>query len=215
MSDYAGMTIQEMLRAYNTAVADAQLAGLTHYRERRCFKDRSDAEKSLGALASSMKAHREGQRRQMEDFVNTGDASPGLARLRADPRAERLREEVLKDQAKATAVAAAEPPTVPQEPPQAYPAPALTQEGQMAKAKKAKSEKNGSGRRGRAPAYGDDATITKLVEGNPKRAGTRGHEVFAMYRTGMKVGTLVEKTSRAEALANLRWDVSKGHISVE
>jgi hypothetical protein len=211
MSKYEGMTIQEMLSAYNTMAADAQLAGLTHYRERRCFKDRADAEKSLAAIASSMKAHREGQRRAGES-----DVSPGLARLRADPRAERLREEVLADQAEAMRVAPAVPPTVPQQPPQAYPAPADSKEGQMAKkAKREKKEGNGTGRRGRAPAYGDEATITKLVEGNPKREGTKAHEWFAAYRTGMKVATLCEKLGRPVALGCLRWDVDKGYVAVE
>jgi hypothetical protein len=209
-TDYSEMTIQQMLRAYNTLVADAQLAGLTHYRERRCFKDRSDAEKSLAAIASSMKAHKEGQRRAGGD-----DISPGLARLRADPRAERLCEEVLQDQAEAMRVTPAEPPTVPQEPPQAYPAPAESKEGQMAKAKKAKKEGNGSGRRGRAPAYGDEAKITVLAEGNPKREGTKAHEWFAAYRTGIKVATLCEKLGRSVALGCLRWDVEKGYVAVE
>lgn len=88
----------------------------------------------------------------------------------------------------------------------------------MAKVKKEKAEgkTNGNGRRGRESQFKDDMKITVLVsEGNPKREGTRGHEVFGHYRGGMLVKTFIEKVGdRGEAMANLRYDSAKEFISI-
>lgn len=48
-------TIPEMLREYNALAAQAIGLGLA-YRERKCFKDRSDAVRSMEAIGSSLRA---------------------------------------------------------------------------------------------------------------------------------------------------------------
>lgn len=59
-----------------------------------------------------------------------------------------------------------------------------------------------------------DARITLLVEGNPKRPGSKAHGVFALYRDGM---TLQEFLDAAGAVAtpNLVYDATHGFIAVE
>jgi hypothetical protein len=52
-------TIPEMLREFNALAAKAATLGLA-YRERKCFKDRRDAERSLGAIQSSLRAVKPG-----------------------------------------------------------------------------------------------------------------------------------------------------------
>lgn len=126
--------------------------------------------------------------------------SPGRARLLAHPDAEKIRQEVLMDQERATE-AVANP-----------------EENEVA-AKKAKKEpkvngeSNGHAQRGRKSAFADDMKITVLAESNPKRGKSK--EVFAHYRSGMRVATFVEKVGRSVAMSNLRWDVGKGFVSVE
>lgn len=66
-----------------------------------------------------------------------------------------------------------------------------------------------------------DGKIRRLVPENPKREGTAAFAVFALYKDGMKVSTLIDKVvekeigSRGLALENLRWDVAKGFIAIE
>lgn len=191
-------TISEMLREYNALVTAAVASGLA-YRERKCFKDRNDATKSLGMIQSSMRAAQE---------------SAGQRRLRESGQAETIRQQVLADQATAAAAVAQPNPTQPV----AAAAPAQNTEKVstiMARKKKEKAESNGGGKRGREAAFKDDMKIAVLAEKNPKREGTRGHAVFGGYRNGMLVSTFVEKTGdRGEAMANLRYDASKGFISV-
>lgn len=65
--------------------------------------------------------------------------------------------------------------------------------------------------RGRAPTYDPKSKIKILSDGNPKRKGSASYERFALYKNGMTVGKFLEKGGRT---ADLKWDVSKGFISV-
>lgn len=200
---YTEMTLPEMLREFNGLVPGAVELGLA-YRERKCFKDRADGLKSLGAIESSLRAARE---------AGAASGSPGLARLRASEQGEAIRQQTLADQA--GAAAAVHSPTIPPADAAAPAGNTMKVKDIMAKAKKDKAEGNGGGRRGRAPAFADEMKISVLVDGNPKREGSRGHACFGHYRNGMLVKTYVEKVGdRGEAMANLRYDAAKEHISV-
>ena len=59
--------------------------------------------------------------------------------------------------------------------------------------------------------YDSDMVITKRVAENPKRAGSAAFDRFALYRTGMKVSTFLEKGGTR---ADLSWDTARGFISV-
>lgn len=57
MDQGAEQTIGEMLREYNGLVGQVMVINPTlNYRERKCFKDRKDATKSLEALQSTLRA---------------------------------------------------------------------------------------------------------------------------------------------------------------
>jgi hypothetical protein len=219
-SQFDNMSGPDLLRWYNTAVDVALAAGYTDFRPVKVFHDRACAIKRCKALESFRNARKEGleaQEHQKETVKATevGDAPPnntglrghenpisaGRARMQADPaKAENIRQEVLADQAKA-----AEFPSEDWGP---------TQEKKVAK--KAKKAKAGNGdARVRAASFKDDQKITILAEANPKREGTRGHEVFSIYKTGMLVSTFIEKVgSRGEAFANLRHDTGKEFVKV-
>lgn len=64
--DETAKTIPEMLREYNALALGAANLGLA-YRERRCFKDRNDAVRSLDAVNSSLRAAKQAQQRQPEE----------------------------------------------------------------------------------------------------------------------------------------------------
>jgi hypothetical protein len=222
MSDQPTKTITEMLRDYNALVLEAN--GLNRgldRRERKCFKDRADAERSLAAIQSSIRAARAASK--VTDEPVASDQSPGRQRLLNSGRAEEIRQQVLVDQEKAAAGAAHEASSAVSAPSEeGLPTQQTEKVSEIMtklKEKKAKAPKaakaEGTGRRGRAPAYAGSMKITIEAEGNPKRKDTRGHEVFAMYKSGMLVSTFVEKVGdQGEAMANLRWDVAKGYIKV-
>lgn len=178
----ATKTIQQMLVEYNGLVPKALALGCV-YRERKVFKDRSDAIKSLEQIESSLRAAR--------------GASPGLQRLRDSVQGETIRQQVLADQAKASAEA--QPQKVVE---------IMSQVEHVAEEKTTK-------RRGREPAFAGDMVITVKAEKNPKREGSRGHACFSVYKDGMTVEKYIAKVGdRAEAFANLRYDAGKGYISV-
>lgn len=80
----------------------------------------------------------------------------------------------------------------------------------MASKKKANGKKsNGTG--GRARKFELTAKVTVLAKENPHRKGTWGFKQFEMYRTGMTVGTLLEKGAK---VAYLSWNVSRGDIKI-
>jgi len=77
-------------------------------------------------------------------------------------------------------------------------------------------------RRGAGRGYfSEDQVIEVLAPCNPKRARSKAHQIFALYRTGMTVGEFLD---RAQALqpdkprfrqrADLCWNVDHGHIRV-
>lgn len=213
--DFAAMTIPEMLRSYNEMVATAAVLGSPDYRPLISFKDRTRGLAKCEMMHSTIQALYDGLR-----GVGKEDTSPGLARLRAAPNAEEIRQNTLADQQKATKTVSDE--RNPADEGTGVPVP-TEEEVKMAEAKKngkpkkerkPNEKKEGTGRRGRAPTYMDDMVITKIVEGNPKREGTKAHEWFAGYRSGMKVSTYVEKVGRPTAMGCLRWDVEHEYITV-
>jgi hypothetical protein len=61
--------------------------------------------------------------------------------------------------------------------------------------------------------FGDDAKITVIAAENPKRAGSKSHERFAMLKTGMTVGE-VRKTVHYST-HDLIWDRDHNFIAIE
>lgn len=59
-----------------------------------------------------------------------------------------------------------------------------------------------------------DAIITLLVEGNPKRPGSKAHSAFALYANGMTVQDFIDAAGAA-ATPNIVYDAAHGFISVE
>jgi hypothetical protein len=59
--------------------------------------------------------------------------------------------------------------------------------------------------------YPKDATITVLAAANPKRAGSKAFDHFALYATCTTVGAL---TAAGGSIANLAWDVGHGFVKV-
>lgn len=129
--------------------------------------------------------------------------SPGLARLRANPKAEEIRAKtaleaaaVLEERDTAHAVKAA---------PVAAPKPA----------KAAKAEAPAKTARVRPAATG----VISSVAPNPKKPGSRAFKVFEVYRVGQTVAEFIAACDKAgidekEAKANLSWDRRKYFITI-
>lgn len=80
---------------------------------------------------------------------------------------------------------------------------------------KSRSNQNRRGRKGPFPLGG---RIAVLVEGNPRRSGTRAHKVFQIYKkpTVRTVADFFEAGRNVQAGAHdLRWDVERGYVRVE
>jgi len=66
-----------------------------------------------------------------------------------------------------------------------------------------------------------DAIIVVKTTTNPKRAGSKARERFAIYRTGMTVGEYVRRCELEavprpkDALLDIAWDVEHGFIELE
>lgn len=75
-----------------------------------------------------------------------------------------------------------------------------------------KKEKKSAAKRGRRmPEELLAKKIKLLVKENPKREGTASYKEFALYKSGMTVGALLEKGLRAAAL---RWDLEHKFIAL-
>lgn len=202
-------TIPEMLREYNALALVAANLGLS-YRERKCFKDRSDATKSLDMINSSLRA------------AKGSEENPGRRRLLESGKSEEIRQQVLADQEQAAAGAATSQAgaAATQPIPTVAAAPAGSEEKVatiMARVKKDKAE--ATGRRGRAPEFSDDMKITVVAETNPKREGTLSHQWFGFYKTGMLVRTFLDKVEatrkrRADGYDCLRYHTKAGFIKI-
>lgn len=77
------------------------------------------------------------------------------------------------------------------------------------------------GRHGRRHFQGNTDQVIKVIAPlNPKRPGTKAHERFGYYRSGMTVGDYVamcksHSAPRAEdALLDISWDVDRGYIEL-
>jgi hypothetical protein len=219
---YEQMTGTELVRVYNAMVRQGLAAGMTGIRELSIFHDKPTAVTRCRAMASSLRAWATGQQAADEQPTSGGtqpQVSPGLARLRASPNYEVLRQDTLNRQEAAKADVSGER-TAPAEH-------SKQQEVEVAKkAKKAKKEKapkvaketNGA-KRGRASRTPLTGKIKVLVESNPKREGTRAHALYAAFRNGMLVSTYVEKVDTeygaGTALGEIRWCVKKAFIAIE
>lgn len=66
--------------------------------------------------------------------------------------------------------------------------------------------------RGPRPVLRDDRVIRVLVDKNPKKAGSRAHDKFALYRDGMTVSEYREAGGTAD---EIKWDAERSFIRVE
>lgn len=83
-------------------------------------------------------------------------------------------------------------------------------------AKKA-AEKTAKKSAGRAPMFPDTAKIKILAkDGNPARANSNAHAMFAQLKDGMTVGEYVKKAKAKDwnGRGNLRYWIAQGHVSV-
>lgn len=80
---------------------------------------------------------------------------------------------------------------------------------------KAKKEKaaNGAGRGRRSPLR-DEMVITKLVDENPKRAGSQQHIYWEALKDGMTVGKYRKAIGVKEATVRLSFDIKRELVSV-
>lgn len=178
----AELSILEMVDHYNEIMDYIDRSG----DKVKTFRDRPTAERRLtGARVEYVAQHHL-------------DTSPGLARLRAAPGADALRNAVLDDQAKATAIVADGRRTTPLDPPADYPPPA---------------EKK---RPGRKATWPDHARIHLIFPGNPKRRGTNTFRNYAKLREGMTVAEYGEALGdRSIALGELGWNVRHNFVRIE
>ncbi len=111
---------------------------------------------------------------------------PGLARLRKSPKAEAVRQSVLKDQLEASL--AVKDPTV-EAPPVA--------------------------KRGRVGTLTGNEVITVIALVNPKREGSASAARYNHYRTGMTVDQYgAACRDRKKAIRDVQWDLKAGFISL-
>ena len=89
--------------------------------------------------------------------------------------------------------------------PEAVPVAPTKEKTVMAKAKT-------TGTLGRKPNVSKDAMITVLAPKNPKREGTNAFDRFALYRSGMKVSTFLEKGG---SRIDLAYDTAKEYIRID
>lgn len=109
------------------------------------------------------------------------------------------------------------------------PVPAFVLEGQANMAKKqVKSDETSTPAAADAPAakrgapigargpkgVALDAIVTLKCEGNPKRPGSKAHDVFSLYRDGMTVQDFLDAAGDA-ATPNLVYDAAHGFIAIE
>lgn len=80
------------------------------------------------------------------------------------------------------------------------------------KDKKAKKTKKAKETKGRQGGISRDAVITVRAKTNPRRPGTKTHERFALYKTGMTVAAFIKKGGR---MRDVRKDKANGHIKVK
>lgn len=146
--------------------------------------------------------------------------SPGLARLRAHPKAEELRQQAIAD---GEAVIRGEDPFAKTRKGRAAlavleaeaPAPEAVKV-KKTRAAKPKAEKT----EGRAPRVSASETaVISAVCANPKKPGSRAYERFSLYAAGQSVKDFIAACIKAgfaerEARADISWDRRKGFITV-
>ena len=66
---------------------------------------------------------------------------------------------------------------------------------------------------GKRSRFADDAKITKLVAGNPKREGTLAFKLWEKYKSGVTVAAY-KTAGGPQAMAYLRWDIAHKLVKV-
>lgn len=82
---------------------------------------------------------------------------------------------------------------------------------------KSRSSSTTSNRRGRKGPFPLGGRIVVLVDGNPRRSGTRARKVFNLYKkpTVRTVADFFEAGRSVGAGAHdLHWDVDRGHVAI-
>lgn len=218
-ADFDAMTGPELKAAFNAMVPIAVALGTN---DRRCnktvdrFQDNIKGRERCDIIRSEIKALRSGQAAadRQEDTAASLPPQPeeimseGRARYLSSGQADELREQVLADQQAALENVSA---PVAKEPRKKEAKLAKTVREPKRAAAKAKKEKSNGAAAPRKSRWNEDATITKLVDSNPKREGTAAAAAFALYRTGMRVGTFIQKVielgqDRGAALTHLNYD---------
>lgn len=192
-----------------------------------------DCAKALNGDLEAMNQSREAEAEAIKAAEAARDArvmeaaatmiSPGLARLRANPKAEAIRQQTQAEAAAVTtgiypfeksnrsrkaALALVE---------NSAPAPVKAEKPKKERAAKPKADKADADRsRTKIAAEGK---ITAVIE-NPKKPGSRAHSCFSIYRAGQTVAEFIAACGEAgipekEAKANIAWDRRKGFITVE
>lgn len=173
--------------------------------------------------ASNLKAEAARDARVIEAAATM--TSPGLARLRAHPKAEAIRQQTQAEAAAVTtgvypfqkssaarkaalAVIAAEAPApAPVAIPKPVKTPKPNSDHPRPEAERSRAKIEAEGR------------IAAVVE-NPKKPGSRAHACFSVYRAGQTVAEFIAACGAAgipekEARSNIAWDRRKGFITVE
>lgn len=138
--------------------------------------------------------------------------SPGLARLRASQDAEAIRQATTKDADEARAAVVQTLPSARKAALEFGTEPEAKVKPAKAKAPKAE----GSTSRSKI----NPASIIATVVENPKKAGSRSHARFALYRAGATVQDFIDACVAAgfpakEANADISWDRRKGFITIK
>ncbi len=193
-----------------------------------------DCAKALNGDLEALNDGREAEARAEAEAIKAAEAerdarvmaaaatmvSPGLARLRAHPKAEEIRQQTV---AEAEAVKAGVDPFAKSKGRKAAlalveaAAPAPVAKPRKERAAKPQAEKvEGDRSRTKIEAEGK---ITAVVE-NPKKPGSRAHACFAVYRAGQTVADFIASCGAAgipekEARSNIAWDRRKGFITIE
>lgn len=76
----------------------------------------------------------------------------------------------------------------------------------------AKKQRTGPRKKRTVKPLRDDRIITVVAEENPKKAGTKSHDRFALYHTGMSVSEFV---AAGGTRADVKWDAERGYIEVK
>lgn len=220
------LSLKELVETQNEMVhTAADLRIVTPFlKPVKSYRSLPDGQRAVFRLHAAIMAAREGKLERANEIMGTDwkrvlelvpelveareatKTSPGLRRLRADPRAETTRKAVVADNEKALAAAkdereATEKPT------------STVKESKVTKTaakKKAKTE-----RPPRSSGINVEGKIEVVDAVNPRREGTQAHKDQQHIRNGMLVETFISKIGdRVRAVGLLRDSVRRGIIKI-